>query len=382
MSSKTHLIVGAVLAVITIVSCLAAPLLPGSSGFSGTFMADNRPDSLQFLSLTQSGNTVSGYLLHVRGYWPGGVSGTTFSVQGTVDGDAITLSFSSCGLVIGCAVIGSATGRKSGDTIVLTLPTESGTVDTLTFTPASQDTFNRAVAEFHQDQQRQAQATQIAIDTQEWIKKDREQNEQRIKNGASALHDSIYAIQDSVQTLKSNLDSIKLDLSNEQIEIKDMQADLEKEAQDAAVRPLTCYQVGSVQYDYTSVNYHHDSLSSYRKAFSEDVMRLESELSKVKANIVRAQRAAQDLERAMRTSKYPLPDLTKCDWCFLCSPVCYSQPGDEEGPIADYQAAADAASKELSSLKAADAAILKTADNIMAEGKSVLEAVKTQINCP
>jgi hypothetical protein len=364
--------------VLALTACPATSLFPGAgpSKFTGEFMADTGPDELVFLSLTQTGNEVSGYYIYVNCTKEGYSS--SVSAHGVVDGDSITLNF---GGELGFFI--TATGSKIGNKIILTFPSASGTgtVVTLTFIPSSRDAFNHAVAvcrdEVEQQQQSirateqavrateeaQAQATQIAIAGKE-----------KVKELASKLYDSIEVIKQSTQRIKDGLDDVKDALSEEQSVIETMRAHLEEEKQHASVRPMTCYQANAVvAHDYNATLKHdYDaSLSYFRNIFASVLKKLESELFKVEANERTARNIARDLKQIMRTATYPLPDLTSCEWW-----TCYSRPGDEEGPIADYLAAAATALKELPALKAADADVLKTADGIMAEGKSVLDAVQ------
>ena len=95
-------------------------------------MADERPNDLNFLSLTQSGNTVTGYLTIVVPDGQGSTKAETISLQGTTDGDAITLN---ANYFFGNAVI---TGRRTGNQLVLSNATQSGQIESTVLTPASQ----------------------------------------------------------------------------------------------------------------------------------------------------------------------------------------------------------------------------------------------------
>jgi len=396
----------AAVAMLVLTACQATSLFPGGGPgkFAGEFMADARPDELAFLSLTQTGNEVSGYFIHVtcctdEVYYCNKVTGECddelydessqertvvrkvhsydVAVHGVVVGDSITLNFG-WGKNLTFA---SATGHKVGNKIILTYPSGTGTVATFTFVPSSQDAFNQAVVALRDEATRQQQAiraTEQAVRATEEAQAQATQiaiaGKEKVKELASKLYDSIEVIKQSTQRIKDGLDDVKDALSEEQSVIETMRAHLEEEKQHAAVRPVTCYQANFVvDYDYHSVlDYDYNStLPYFRNIFASVLKKLESELFKVEANERTARNIAWDLKQIMESGLYPLPDFTECDWG-----TCYSRPGDEEGPIADYLAAAATALKELPALKAADADVLKTADGIMAEGKSVLDAVQ------
>lgn len=110
-------------------------------------MADERPAWLGFLSLTQTGAAAAGYLLVVQPWKLGKTAGQTVPVHGNIDGDAITLVASSLFNLANFTLSGSL---QRNDQILLTAPTSSGYVETFQFVPASQNTFNTALAAWQQ----------------------------------------------------------------------------------------------------------------------------------------------------------------------------------------------------------------------------------------
>lgn len=114
----------------------------GPSRFTGTFMADDRPSYLHYLSLTQTGDMVNGYMIQVQPDQMGSTQGENISVHGNVDKDAVTLMAKS---FLELANV-TMTGRRDGEQVILTYPTNSGTVASLVFVPASQNKFNEVVS--------------------------------------------------------------------------------------------------------------------------------------------------------------------------------------------------------------------------------------------
>ena len=89
----------------TIRPLVSAPAVgSGPSRFTGSFMVDGRPTWLGFLRLTQTGATVTGYLLVVQPGNQGATAGQTVSVQGNTDDDAITPPFFTAWLGIRAAI--------------------------------------------------------------------------------------------------------------------------------------------------------------------------------------------------------------------------------------------------------------------------------------
>lgn len=132
---------------------IALPLLAscsigiGHGNFTGTFMLDNRPNNLFYLSLVQTNNEVNGYLQEVHPGFFGGTTGTEYPVSGTVDGDVASLEMKAFFNLVNVTIA----GRKNGDRISLALPSNSGEVGNMTFQSASRDKFNQAVSEWQKE---------------------------------------------------------------------------------------------------------------------------------------------------------------------------------------------------------------------------------------
>lgn len=115
----------------------------GSVGLMGGYLLDARPEALLYLSLAQTGQTISGYMIAVEPDTDGTLMSEQFSVEGVTDGTNVTL-------VIGDWFSGQLTmsGSKEGDDLVLSYPTSSGAIETAIFVSTSSDTFNQALADW------------------------------------------------------------------------------------------------------------------------------------------------------------------------------------------------------------------------------------------
>jgi hypothetical protein len=112
---------------------------------TGDYLGEFASGGRLFLSLVQSGATLSGFAV-AAGLLPpdGAVDGLATlnaSVEGTVDGNAVTLWLD---LGTGSPLV--MTGRKEGAILLLTTATDTGTIEELVFAPSSADEFNQVIA--------------------------------------------------------------------------------------------------------------------------------------------------------------------------------------------------------------------------------------------
>ena len=115
---------------------------------TGSFAADARPSWMQYLSLTQTGPAVSGFLIVVR-QAGSGTSSETHEVSGSAESDSFTIRTTR---------LGTMTGRREGQNLAVTFPNSSGQVATTIFTPTSEASFNQALADWNQRQRDAAAA--------------------------------------------------------------------------------------------------------------------------------------------------------------------------------------------------------------------------------
>jgi hypothetical protein len=136
------------LALVVAFSSIAMPMAlaqegTGADGLMGGYLLDARPEALLYLSLTQTAQTISGYMISVEPDTDGTLTSEQFRVEGVTDGTALTL-------VVGDWLSGQLTmsGSKDGDDLVLSYPTSSGAIETAVFVSATPDTFNQALADW------------------------------------------------------------------------------------------------------------------------------------------------------------------------------------------------------------------------------------------
>jgi PDZ domain len=133
----------------------------GPSTFTGSFMADQRPYYMDFLSLTQSGNEVNGFLTNITPDGRGGTHVNNIALKGTSDSDAVTLSSSS---IFGGVVY---TARLTDNQLTLSFPTNSGVVGVVTMTPASEIEFDGVLGLWQSDLARKGTGAYLGVTIQQ-----------------------------------------------------------------------------------------------------------------------------------------------------------------------------------------------------------------------
>lgn len=321
---------------------------------------------MYYLSLTQSGTNVSGYLSAIRPDNQGSTSAENFPVNGSTDDAYLTLVASRLLNLFNVTL----TGRRDGANIVLTWPTDSGSVAVVKGTPTTERQFNETLtvwrAELDANYKKRISAEATARAQEEaW------QNAGKaVVHSASKLSDDIESLRAQVQEINQTLSSLRRMASNEQTVLENMHKHLDIEKNHAAVRPMTCYQAnGTVAYDYNgTLSYDFNgSLNYERMQFGPASKKLDALLSGVSASVEQSQRDRRALDAAIAV---PHPKQT-----------INAKPGDEEGPIATLLTTAAAAQKEFGTLKATDATILNTATGYMTEGKSIMESAQALVKC-
>lgn len=125
------------------VSVATAQLGTDSGELTGDYLLDARPNQLLYLSLTQAGQFVSGYMLVVEPDTNGTLTNEQFTVEGSTNGESVSL-------VIGSWLSGQVTmsGSKQDSDLYLSYPTDSGEIETVHFVSAAPDAFNQVLSEW------------------------------------------------------------------------------------------------------------------------------------------------------------------------------------------------------------------------------------------
>ncbi|MDE2388873.1 MAG: hypothetical protein KGN35_07315 [Betaproteobacteria bacterium] len=151
--------------------------------FTGSFLADSRPDRMMYLVLTQTKDSVSGSLIIVTPDNLGNTKSRTLVLQGTTDGDAVTLI--STRLLDDSVVI---SGRKRKDKVMLLFPTDSGEILNIAFLPVAEDRYNHLLKQWQEEL------------TVSHVQKQRELN--NIQNEKQKLTKLANALSEGINTVK------------------------------------------------------------------------------------------------------------------------------------------------------------------------------------
>lgn len=188
---------------------------------------------------------------------------------------------------------------------------------------------------------------------------------------AAELADRIAELYDAAEQINGLVEQARTDLDSVRSAVDGVQTVLGELREEAGVRPMTCYQAGSVVgYTYDSqMTYQYDSVLGYQRSqYVATVDDLETALAEVEQSVEAARSAAEALDAALDVSPYPPPALD-------------ALPGDEQPAITAYEEAADAARTDLDALKTGYASALATADDLMVQGKTVSEEAQAVAAC-
>lgn len=324
----------------------------GQSKFTGTFMADFRPEGMMYLMLTQTQEVVSGSLMVVSPDSKGGTESQTVPLHGVADRDAITMTVKR---LFGDSMV---SGRTQGEQIVLMFPSKSGFISTVTFVPASESEFNMILTDW-----RKQLASTYGETQRIKVQQDRQQKLAR------ALAADVTAIKHT--RIPGDLNDVKQALASERSALRELEGRLTHLKRLAAVRPMTCYHARStVGYAFRSeLMYTYRSVLGYAdRQFQDAVKRLEERLSRVENNVARIKHEAQELNQSIKLTQGAL---TKLD----------IMPGEELPAIEEYQVIAASVRKELQTLKLENERILNRAKEIVREGRAVMEKAQSLITC-
>jgi len=150
--------------------------------------------------------------------------------------------------------------------------------------------------------------------------------------------------------------------------VVDMDEELKNVQTEAAVRPMDCWQVGTVEFAFGTLEFANGTVDFNRETFDSTASNLETELSRQEQMVVSVRSTASALDTVIQTSPYPPPPL-------------YAWPGDEQAAITTYSAAVDQTRQDFDALLIDYDAALTQAEEIMAEGKAIVEDVQALAAC-
>jgi len=368
-------LIGALVAGCGTVTPLAAPSATtgvstaverGPSDFTGNFMTDQRPNWMGWLSLTQSGVTVSGSMINVVPDGKGTTKATANAVTGTTDGgSALSLT---TGSFLGTTSV-SFSGRRTGDQIALTYADGTGQLQTATYRAASQAAFNDALSAW----QLELTIAKAASDKAAADKKARDDRNaalaQAVRDRSADLQSLITLLSNGTSNRKGQIADAASDIKGEQSDLAALQSDLATLQKDSR-EPLDQYSACvAVRYDYnTSMGYDFNTALAYdRNAFTKVAQTIDTNLSAVDQRVAETQQAARALAAAIAASPLVVTGVLR--------------PGDEQATIDTYRATAASVATQLASLRTTDASTYTAAQNLMSQGLSIWNTVKANHGC-
>jgi hypothetical protein len=339
----------------------------GQNTFTNTFIADSRPSEMLYLGLTQTKDSVSGSLTIVTPDGKGRTKSNTLSLRGTTDGDSITLIADK--LFENLAI----NGRKQGETVVLMFPTNSGNISNVIFTPTTQNNYNLLLKKWQEEltvihNVKEIQTKLADTKRQEELAAISKEKESLTKFADTLFNDiNLY----TTTGIKYDIDDIQSALDDEKTALRSLEIHLADLRQHALIRPMTCYQAYQVVgYDFNqTLGYDYSqSLGLANNQFTNAIARLEKRLSNVEPLVEKTREDAQNFDRAIKNSKYPIPKLR-------------TMPKDELKGLELYQALSASAHDNLPTFKITHTDNLNKAKKIMREGEIILNKTQSLVRC-
>lgn len=192
--------------------------------YTGTYAANHRPHSLEFLSLTHTDRGITGYLLSVEPDTRGGTKSQTVTLDGEADGNVVTLR------PRGLFGLPAATWtcRLTGAVLTISYPTDSGAVAADRFVRTSEEQFNSALAAW-QSELKIAHARRQRADAQRAARQEKSDLAIRAFND---LRDSVGDLNvrarqlDGTMTFASDLAGLRSDLDSMRSTAREIGADI------------------------------------------------------------------------------------------------------------------------------------------------------------
>jgi len=194
------------------------------------------------------------------------------------------------------------------------------------------------------------------------------QNTQSVIDLSAQLDDQIADMYDTAGWFNGQVEDTRLDLDNVQAEIDNMETELENVRIEAAVQPMDCWQVGTVEFAYGTLEFAKGTFDFQRELLDTTVATLEAGLDAVEQTVNATEASAKTLDESIEASTYPPPPL-------------YALPGDELPAIATYEQATDTARLDLESQQTDYNDLMTRADEIMSESETIVEDAQALADC-
>ncbi|HEX2924402.1 MAG TPA: hypothetical protein VHS28_10280 [Chloroflexota bacterium] len=173
-----------------------------------------------------------------------------------------------------------------------------------------------------------------------------------VQDWAQQLAAGITRVQEDTQRIHSQLQRSQDALQAEKADLSSLQSMLDGVRKDAASR-----QLGNLEVRKGGLELRYQAWQQSRTEFQDSLNQLRSSLAQVDGEISSVQQIASELDKARWEDPLAAPP----------SPA----PGDEQPPLQQYRAAADAVSKVLPSLEENDAGYQKAADAAIGEARAM-----------
>ncbi len=271
------------------------------SGWVGT-----DPAGVEYLRWTEAGGQLSGQLqaVYVTTARPLDVQSINAPFTGVRSGTNLTITLGELGVSF------SLTGTLTEGSLTLVGAGENGLLATIALKPGAVDDYNRAASAFtDRIHGERAQAASEAAAAN------------RLAAEQTAIADDDHHLRAALSTLTDAVNQLARDTSFDAV-LKSyaahwatMQNDYQKEQQDAAVTPLTCYQRSVVEYDRSVVDYDLSTVQFDDSSLSGVSDSLTSDIQTIQRHIAGVRSALMSLEAAMSVGvahvapQYGAPDV-------------------------------------------------------------------------
>lgn len=228
---------------------------------------------------------------------------STTAFTGVENGSSLTLTISFFGLS------SSYTGNLNGNTLILDLPQQDGSLKAIEFTASSLQQYNQAVAALqkqvtNQEQQyNDAQATATAIQSTATTL---QQDQQAVQNANQQLGNDLSALQQDSQTLAGFSESTTLQsYANDWKKMQNDYATEQQQAQQGCGQ--NNYNQNQVSYDANQVDYDENQISYDDNQFSYDKNQYNQAVSAVQTDIQNVQNDWNQLQQAVANNPSGTP---------------------------------------------------------------------------
>ncbi|WP_396957184.1 hypothetical protein [Nitrosomonas sp.] len=314
-----------------------------SNPFTGQFLADKRPSELIYVSITQAGSTVSGFMVLVSAADKGRTEKTTLALEGVADKTTVTLREKR---FFGDYVL---TGRREGNRLILAFPGRDGSVIPEIFVPATESEYSNKLTEWQK------------------LHSDIYKEQSTILKHASALAEQIRNIENT------GIPNLLLEISKALSDQKAVAASFQKRREHFQ-KMIVMNRAARCDYIYSEVSpfFYSDMSGYFYSYFSPIDMRYHQALSDISKRIENApsviDKAKNDallLKEALSRRKFPTPKLPKL-------------PDDEQEIFNGYITLAKSSASEIESIKFQYTSSAETIKEIMRESERELKIMESK----